>query len=224
MSMVDLLVASVALRASRAPVWLLEGVRTGIIPEGAVGVWADVSHRLRKHFDETAASVYWKNEAEAQGLQVPKKYGVAETGKWEVGDDLVSAWERQTARTRTMAEGVMKLFRSWRKGLDDLERDLGLTGIDFPIETLEALDSLARTLDVYYGHTTPVAEFEEEFQFSLVLVKKRLDERKILETALTVGGGSQESDATSKALKDLKKWASGLAADVRRCKSVLAGT
>jgi len=139
--------------AQQPPPWLKGAVASGEMGPESLDVWMAIASELGRNFEMAAAISYWENEMRKKGLSLPRKL-IPPLNSDVESDETVSDWREQFVNSTSM-----------RTNLEGKVRQLG-------VSDLEALLSRHQT------HRNPTVEFEKQYQFHIILIRKHLD-RKI---------------------------------------------
>lgn len=133
--------------AQQPPTWLKSAVSAGELPVESIDVWTGISRELGRNFDMSSAVSYWENEMRLRGLSFPQN--LVPPLNSEVGsDETVGEWRLQFVNSEMM--------------LKHLESRASQLGLD-PIESI-----------LHRDHHNPTVEFEKNYQFHLILIRKLL--------------------------------------------------
>lgn len=113
----------------RPPKWLLQGVDTGEIPAKGLLVWKYVVESLGPKFNYGAATVYWRNKAKKEGLELLPKHlqsgEGAEFGPFKIKTgDQIEDWVKERLRSEGLYQEGVKTAADWQLEVGHLQRML----------------------------------------------------------------------------------------------------
>jgi hypothetical protein len=135
--------------AQQPPHWLKGAVASGELAPESLDIWATIAGELGRNFETAAAVSYWENEMRSLGLPLPRKLIPPLDSEVE-SDETVGEWREQFVNSTAM-----------RTNLEGKARQLG----ESDLETI---------LSRHQTHRNPTVEFEKQYQFHLILIRKHL--------------------------------------------------
>lgn len=113
----------------RPPKWLLQGVDTGEIPAKGLLVWKYVVESLGPKMNYGAATVYWRNKAKKEGIELQAKFLVpgegAEFGPFKIKTgDQIEDWVKERLRSEGLYQEGVKTAADWQLEVGHLQRML----------------------------------------------------------------------------------------------------
>ena len=163
-----------------------EAVEFGALEPEALNLWKIIAgSRGARPLSYGAAYTYWVNRCQEEGIELPGTLQKNLTrGAWPIQPtDDVKTWLRQSFRSLSLLAEAAKAAKSW---------------------SAEGVPELVLQLDRYSTAQSWAVEFEQDFQFALLVLLKDLDQVEV----------QGDPDA-------LKAWVSDLRRDTLKLKRVL---